>query len=129
MVVEDGDLVMINFNVMPSIYWSDVTKISYLQRMIIIWSIMYYELNESCVPDKFYDSVAYQLVELQNKVNEEALKKTEYHYVMSDFDATTGFDISSRLTESDREYLTHLAKVILFQCKTKNAKNEGRKYK
>lgn len=120
---------MINFNVMPSIYWSDVTKISYLQRMIIIWSIMYYELNESCVPDKFYDSVAYQLVELQNKVSEEALKKTEYHYVMSDFDATTGFDIPSRLSESDREYLTHLAKVILFQCKTKNAKNEGRRYK
>lgn len=127
--MRNGDLVMINFNVMPSIYWSDVTKISYLQRMIIIWSIMYYELNESCVPDKFYDSVAYQLVELQNQVSKEALAKTEYHYVMYDFDASTGFDISSRLTKKDRDYLTHLAKVILFQYNTKNAKNEGRKQK
>lgn len=120
---------MINFNVMPSIYWSDVTKISYLQRMIIIWSIMYYELDESCVTDKFYDSVAYQLVELQNKVSKDDFEKTEYYYAMSDFDASTGFDIPSRLTKKDRDYLTHLAKVFLFKCKTKNAKNEGRKYK
>ena len=48
---------MIDFSKMPCIYWSDSTKISYLQRRIIVYSIMYYEQNESCVPDKYYDSI------------------------------------------------------------------------
>lgn len=108
---------MIDFSNCPCIYWSDSTKISYLQRRIIIWSIMYYEHNESCVPDYVYDSVSHQLVELQKKASKEEFEKSTYYYAMFDFDGSTGFDIPSRLTKKDLQYLTNLANVIHEQWK------------
>ena len=103
---------MIDFSKMPCVYWSDSAKISCLQRRIIVWSIMYYEHDESCVPDHVYDSVSRQLVELQRKVSKEDWKKSRYYYAMHDFDGSTGFDIPSRLTKEDKEYLTHIANVV-----------------
>ena len=103
---------MIDFSKMPCVYWSDSAKISYLQRRIIVWSIMYYEHNESCVPDSMYDSVSHQLVELQKKASKEDFENSTYYYAMHDFDGSTGFDIPSRLTKEDREYLTHIASVV-----------------
>lgn len=108
---------MIDFSNCPCIYWSDSTKISYLQRRIIVWSIMYYEHNESCVPDYVYDSVSRQLVELQKKASKEEFEKSTYYYAMFDFDGSTGFDIPSRLTKKDLQYLTNLANVIHEQWK------------
>lgn len=103
---------MIKFDKAPCIYWSDSTKISYLQRRIIVWSIMYYEHNESCVPDSVYDSVSHQLVELQRKTSKEEFEKSTYYYAMKDFDGSTGFDIPSRLTKKDRKYLEHIANMV-----------------
>lgn len=110
---------MINFNQCPCIYWSDSIKISYLQRRIIIYSIMYYQFNESCVTDAFYDSISHQLVELQKSCNPEEFKKSTYYYAMHDFDGNTGFDISSRLTKYDNRYLTKLANYIYSLWKRK----------
>ena len=119
----------IDFSKMPCAYWSDSTKISYLQRRIIVWSIMYYEHNESCVPDVVYDAVSYQLVELQNKASKEEFEKSTYYYAMYNFDASTGFDIPSRLTKYDREYLTHIANMIygVWAKSTKQNKKKRRR--
>lgn len=103
---------MIDFDKCPCVYWSNTTKISYLQRRIIVYSIMYYEQDESCISDKEYDSISYQLVELQKKATKEEFEKSQYYYAMHDFDGSTGFDIPSRLTEKDRKYLTHIALAI-----------------
>lgn len=103
---------MIDFGKMPCIYWSDATKISYLQRRIIVYSIMYYEHNESCVSDREYDSISHQLVELQKKASKEDLVKSTYYYAMYDFDGSTGFHIYGRLTKYDKEYLSHIASIV-----------------
>lgn len=103
---------MIDFSKMPCVYWSDTTKISYLQRRIIVYSIMYYEHDESCVSDSYYDSISRQLVELQKKASWEDFRKSTYYYAMYDFDGSTGFDIPSRLTKHDFEYLSNLASYI-----------------
>lgn len=108
---------MIDFSKMPCIYWSDSAKISYLQRRIIVYSIMYYEQNESCVSDKYYDSLSYQLVDLQKSCDVEEFKKSTYYYAMYDFDGSTGFDIPSRLTKHDLKYLTNIASHVYKQWK------------
>ncbi len=118
----------IDFSKMPCVYWSDSTKISYLQRRIIVWSIMYYEHNESCVSDLIYDAVSYQLVELQNNVSKEEFKKSTYYYAMHDFDGSTGFDIPSRLTKHDRKYLTELANKI-YDMWVRNTRQKRRRKK
>ena len=107
-----GENVAIDFSKCPCIYWSDATKISYLQRRIIVYSIMYYECNESCVSDAEYDSISRQLVELQNSCSHEEFRKSTYYYAMHDFDGSTGFDIPSRLTKYDKRHLTQIANYI-----------------
>ena len=114
---------MIDFSKMPCIYWSNTTKISYLQRRIIVYSIMYYEQNESCVSDEYYNSISRQLLELQNSCSIEEFKKTKYYYAMHDFDGSTGFDIPSRLTKEDLEYLTNIASYVFKLYKRWNDKN------
>lgn len=99
---------MMDFSKPPACYWSESTKISYLQRRIIVYSIMYYEHDESCVSDKYYDSISRQLVKLKNKYPK-AFRESTYYYCFYDFDGSTGFHLYSRLTKYDKRYLTQIA--------------------
>lgn len=118
---------MIDFSKCPCIYWSDSAKISYLQRRIIVYSIMYYEFDESCVPDSVYDSISHQLVKLQKEASQEEFRKSTYYYAMHDFDGSTGFDIPSRLTKYDYKYLSHIAAVVHDQWKRDTGQNKRRR--
>lgn len=93
-------------------YWSVKTKMSVLQRWLIVHSILYYELNDSVVSDKVFDANAHQLVDMQNKYTDIA-EETEYWYVFYDFDASTGFHLYDRIKEKDKKYLTHIAQHVL----------------
>jgi len=98
---------MMNLNKMPLIYWSDATKISFLQRYIIVHSALYYEKNESKITDATFDATAKQLVKMQRE-NREAFKRSQYYYCMKDFDGTTGFYLYSRLTEKDKKIINSI---------------------
>lgn len=113
---------MVDFSKAPCIYWSDIAKISYLQRRIIVYSIMYYEYDESCVSDKEYDSISHQLMELKNKISEEEYKKTTYYYAMHDFDGSTGFDVPSRLTKKDKDHIICIVRTVYEQWRAKSNK-------
>ena len=97
---------------LPTRYWNNKTRIEYIQRRIIVFSIMYYELSESPLDDKQYDSIAYQLVEYMNTTPKEILEQTKYWYVFYDFDGTTGYYLPYRLTEEDKDYLYNIAQQI-----------------
>lgn len=88
--------------------WDKITCINFLQRKIIINAILYYELNASPLSDKEYDELSRQLFELQKDID---IQKTQYGYVMYDFDGTTGFDLYSRLNEHDQKYLISIARI------------------
>lgn len=95
--------------------WDKITCINYLQRKIILNSIAYYELNTSKLTDKEYDELSRQLVDMQKDVD---VQKTQYGYVMYDFDGTTGFDLYHRLNLSDKKYLMNIA-LNIFGCNNK----------
>jgi hypothetical protein len=103
----------INLNDLPYKYWDDKIVISYLQRRIIVYSIIYYYLNDSIISDKDYDRISHELVEAQSSVSKDELKQTDYYYVMYDFDGSTGFDLYDRLNEYDKKYLMNMADHIL----------------
>lgn len=106
---------MVDFSKPPMLYWDIGAKISYLQRKVIIHSIIYYDLNDSCISDMEYDSLCRQLVKMQSQVDKDVLKETMYYYVMYDFDGTTGFDIIGRLNSIDKKYLTKIASFVLYK--------------
>ena len=98
---------------MPAIYWSDYTKVSYLQRRIIVHSIIYYELNTNVISDYNYDMLAKQLFEMQNKLPVEEFKKTRYYYLLKDFNGITGFYLYLGLNEKDSKHLMNIAKSVV----------------
>lgn len=98
---------MYNFNV----YWTDILKINFLQRVILIHSYLYYETDKAIWSDKKYDEVAKQLVGLQNKYKD--ISDTQYGYVFKDYDGTTGFDLYHRLNKKDRKQIQSIAFSIV----------------
>lgn len=102
----------IDFNKLPMRYWNEKTKIEYIQRRILVYSIAYYELNNNIVSDKYYDELSKQLVVLQNK-NKSVVKETQYGYVFQDFDGSTGFDLYHKLNDSDKEHLMRITQMVL----------------
>lgn len=103
---------MYRSNTMPYIYWSLQTKVSALQRQIIVHSIIYYHLNNSVISDREFDRLSKELVQLMES-DDKALQKTDYWYCMHDFDGSTGFHLYDRLTEHDEQYLTKIARYVL----------------
>ena len=93
---------MVNF---PESF-SEVDKINYLQRKVIL------------VPDAYFDEISHQLVKMQQDYDEENKKvendnhsvksDTEYGYMMFDFEGSTGFDLYPRLKKKDQEYLVSM---------------------
>jgi len=101
---------------------SNLERCSFLQRKIIINSIIYYELNESLMSDQKFDKMCKNLLKgIQYTKNYE---RSDYFYVFYDFDGSTGFHLYHRLEDDDKEYLMHLAQHVLKMSKRENRKNE-----
>ena len=92
--------------------WSKTSKISHLQRRVLIYSIAYYEYSESIVSDMVYDAISKQLVQMQKEFPKEA-EQSMYWYAMKDFEGGTGFDLVGKLTNKDREWLRKLTQFIV----------------
>lgn len=102
-----------DFSKPPASGWSNAEKIGYLQRRVIIHSIIYYMFGTSVISDQKFDSLGRQLVDLMNSSTKEECEQSQYWYAMSTFDATTGFDIFSKLNPEDQHYLLDLAMLIM----------------
>lgn len=116
---------MVDFDVMPCKYWSDQTKISLLQRRILVYSIQYYKMSEIVISDKEYDSISRQLLQLQKTASKADREGSQYWYVFNNFDANTGFDLYDRLTEKDQNYLMRIASLVLSSYQEKGASQSG----
>lgn len=103
----------IPFNTMPSKLWDLPTKVSYLQRRVIVYSIAYYECDTSILTDVEYDGISRQLARLQSKLSDKELSSTRYGYAFEGFDGSTAFDIPHKLTPEDYEYLRNMTMHIV----------------
>ena len=91
-------------------YWTDKMKIDLLQRVVLIHSYLYYQLDRTKWTDRKYDEVSKQLVFMQSEHKKEWIKEhTQYGYVFYDFNGTTGFDLWDRLNKKDKTYISNVA--------------------
>lgn len=93
-------------------YMSVEDKLTLLERWVIIHSILYYEMDESIVPDHMFDHNARQLAAMLKRHPNEA-KQTKYAYLFKGFDGSTGYHLYRNLNKSDRAFLTHEAQWVL----------------
>jgi hypothetical protein len=105
---------------------TNLEKCSFLQRKIIINSIIYYELNDNVISDKQFDKMCKKLLRgIQFTKN---YQRSDYFYVFYDFDGSTGFHLYHRLEDDDKEYLMQLAKHVLKLAKREKEKSKNEKY-
>lgn len=115
---------------LPCKWWDNKTRIEFIQRRIIVFSILYYNMDESILTDQEFDAASHQLVKLMEDTPKSVLEKTRYWYCMYDFDGSTGFDLYRRLTPSDAEQLNNLAGWIRREYrKGDNSKGTGKQAK
>ena len=112
---KESNSILSNLNKVPAKYWNEICIISYLQRVILIHSFLYYENSTNIISDKSYDEISRYLQRLQIDVSETKLKKTYYYKAFKDFDGNTGFDLLSRITEDQRERIKIIANQIIKQ--------------
>lgn len=103
---------------------SIIDQISFLQRYIIIHSIIYYHLNSNVISDSKYDEYAKYLEKLI-KLNDKEFKESQYYYAFTDYSSATGFDLYDKLNDCDKKYLMHLATKVLQDYS--KIKEKGRK--
>ena len=58
--------------------WDNATRISYLQRRVIVYSILYYEMSTSVISDIQFDTISRQLVALMQSSTEEECEASTY---------------------------------------------------
>lgn len=83
--------------------FTDKEKIELLQRAILVHSFMYYELDQSVLPDWKYDANSKQLVELI-KDFPEAFRQSRYYKYFHDFNGSTGYHLTSRIKKNKELY-------------------------
>lgn len=103
-------------------HWTTVDKLNRLQRMVLLHSIIYYDLNESVITDDYYGKLARLLArKVEQYRNKPVFRKTMYWYVFEDYtDGSTGFDLAHKLTKKDYKYLYCMATHIIQRYKEKN---------
>lgn len=104
---------MYNLKSMPFIYWGDKTILSFLQRKIIVNSILYYILDSPVIDDRQFDSLVKEYIDKTKECSKLSLVDSQYYYCFNDFDGSTGFDLYDRLNEKDKKYLRNMAEHIL----------------
>ena len=85
--------------------WTLIDKINFVQRKILLNSVMYYVHDMTFISDAHYDDCCKKLVELQEEYGPDFVDDSMYGYSFYDFDGSTGFHLYSRLTFEDQMWL------------------------
>ena len=88
-------------------------KVEFLQRYILVHSMLYYYMNESVISDKRFDKVSRLLADKIQKFGSKKISHTQYGYVFYDFDGSTGFDLIDRLSKADKKHIKQVATCVL----------------
>ena len=85
--------------------WRLIDKINFVQRKILLNSIMYYQHDRNFISDFHYDDCCKKLVKLHKAYGPDFIDDSMYGYAFYDFDGSTGYHLYSRLTEEDKQWL------------------------
>lgn len=95
--------------------WNIIDKINYLQKMILVNSVLYYKYDTNALTDYEYDSISEQLVSYMNAYPI-SKRISKYAYVFDNYDGTTGYHLFNNL-EADDQYIITLSVDMYLQNK------------
>ena len=86
-----------------------IDYINRLQRIIILHSYLYYELDDSVISDSEYDAKARKLVEYKNEYPKLWTESMYYNQFGDDYDGSTGFSLYNQLDDGQKEIIRLIA--------------------
>lgn len=86
-------------------HWTLLDRINFVQRKILLNSIMYYQYDMTFISDFHYDDCCKKLVIMHKSYGPDFIEDSMYGYAFYDFDGSTGYHLYSRLTIEDRNWL------------------------
>ena len=86
-----------------------IDYINRLQRIIIVHSYLYYELDDSIISDTEYDAKARKLVEYKNDYPKLWTESMCYNQFGDDYDGSTGFSLYDKLDDGQKEIIRLIA--------------------
>ena len=90
---------------------STLDYMSWLQRFVIVHSVIYYELNDNAISDQVYDAKSKELVEFKNRYPE-LWKETEYYKQFGDdYNGSTGFTLFHDLDEHQQDIIMSIVNM------------------
>lgn len=85
-------------------------RIDYLQRQIIVYSYIYYELNDNAISDRDYDALCKRLVKYKNDYPN-LWKESEYYKQFGDdYNGATGFNLFHELDDRQKKIILSIVK-------------------
>ena len=81
-----------------------------LQRIVILHSYIYYNLDDSVISDFEYNSKAHRLAEYKNNYPELWKNSKYYKQFGDDYDGSTGYGLYERLDPEQQEIIRYIAK-------------------
>lgn len=84
--------------------------INRLQRIIILHSYIYYELDDNVISDREYDLKSKQLVKYKNEYPELWRNSEYYKQFGDDYNGSTGFSLYRDLDEHQKQIIRCIAK-------------------
>lgn len=86
--------------------------IDFLQRFMIIHSVIYYEYNDNVIDDRLYDAKAKELVGLKNSYPELWKQSMYYKQFGDDYNGSTGFTLFHDLDEHQKTIILSIINSI-----------------
>ena len=93
--------------------WTLLDKINFVQRKILLNSVLYYIYDTNFISDAHYDDCCKKLVKLHTAYGPDFVEDSMYGYAFYDFDGSTGYHLYNRLTLEDQAYLAILIQLKL----------------
>lgn len=124
--METKDLYNRMFGKPPAIYWSRKTKIEYVQRRVLVHSILYYDMGEQVISNADYDKLSQMLLKMMGKAVKES-KESVYAETFDGYDGSTGFDLLPRLHRSDKKEYLKLVEIAEMVLRRYNDKKGAKK--
>lgn len=84
-------------------------QINRLQRIIILHSYIYYELNDNVISDREYDLKSKELVKYKNDYPELWMNSEYYKQFGDDYNGSTGFSLYRDLDDHQKSIIRCIA--------------------
>lgn len=84
-------------------------RINHLQRLIVLHSYIYYELDDNVISDHEYNELGHELAEYKQQYPDLWKNSMYYEQFGDEYDGSSGYDIYRKLSDEQKKIIQFIA--------------------